>query len=124
MNVADQLRLSLQRLAQAPAGQVALFPSLALVGEELARDFGDALRAFRATAPEASAAQLLTLQQLADYLSELSGSQQDAFWIEPVALAVDPRWQRVRELALLALAAFQWSLGLAPGDVAQAEAAP
>jgi hypothetical protein len=119
VNVAEQLRLSLQRLAQPPAGQVALFPSLALVGEELAKDFGAALQAFRATVPELSESQRLALQRLADYLGELSKSQQDAFWIEPVALAVDARWQQVRELAVLALSAFEWSPG-----VAQAAAAP
>lgn len=108
MDVVAQLRHSLQRLAQLPAAQVALFPSLVVLGDELARSFDDALRAFRASAHEASAAQLRSLQQLDDYLSELSGSQNEAFWIEPIALAVDPRWQQVRDLASAALAAFRW----------------
>lgn len=122
MDVVAPLRHSLQRLAQLPAAQVALFPSLVVLGEELARGFDDALRAFRASAPEASAAQLSSLQQLADHLSELSRSQSQAFWLEPIALAVDPHWQQVREMASAALAAFHWPVeapergGAAPGS--------
>lgn len=107
MDVVAQLRHSLQRLAQPPAAQVTLFPSLVVVGDELALAFDDALRAFRAATPEASAAQLRALQQLDEYLSEL-GPQNEALWIEPIALAVDPRWERVRGLARATLAAFHW----------------
>lgn len=108
MDVAAQLRHSLQRLAQPPAAQVALFPSLAVLGDELAQAFGAALRAFRSAAPEASAAQWSALAQLDEYLSQLSGAENEALWIEPVALAVDPRWGRVRSLARAALEAFEW----------------
>lgn len=108
MDVLGPLRQSLQRLAQPPAVQVALFPSLALVGDELALGFHDALLAFRARVPEASAAQLAALQRLDDYLSELSGSQDESFWIERIALAMDARWEQVRSRARAALAAFSW----------------
>lgn len=110
MDVVAHLRHSLQRLAQPPAAQVALFPSFAVVGDELALSFDDALRSFRASAPEASPAQLASLEQLDDCLNELSRSQDEAFWIEPMALAVDPGWQRVRGLAQAALDAFHWPM--------------
>lgn len=112
MDVVAPLRHSLQKLAQPPAAQVALFPSLVVVGDELALGFDAALRAFRAAAPEASAPQLAALQQLEEYLRELSGPQNEAFWIEAIALAVDPRWARVRELSRAVLVAFHWPLEL------------
>jgi hypothetical protein len=107
MTAVSELRRCVQALAQPASVQVSLFPDFAVVGDELAIQFGDALEAYRSSAPPASA-QALALEQLDEYLSQLSGQEDRGFWDDPSALSSDPRWQRVRDLAKTALSTFGW----------------
>ena len=101
-----------QALAQPASVQVSLFPDFAVVGDELALQFDDALRAIRALGSPLSDNQIKSLDELDRYLSELSGPQNDDFWVDRALLGTDPRWHRVRELARIVLSAFAW-----PNDV-------
>jgi hypothetical protein len=103
-----ELRRCVQALAQPALVQVSLFPDFAAVGDELAGQFEDAMLAYRASAPTARSAQSLSLKQLADYLTELSGPKDSDFWCDNAVLASDVRWQRVRDLARMVLATFDW----------------
>jgi hypothetical protein len=97
-----------QALAQSSAVQVSLFPDFAVVGDELALQFEDALAAYRASAATDSGSQLRSLKQLDDYLNELSGPDNERFWVDRSALGTDARWQRIRDLATAVLVAFNW----------------
>jgi hypothetical protein len=103
-----ELRRCVQALAQPSSVQVALFPDFAVVGDELALQFADALGAYHASAPTDERGQLRCLKQLDDYLTELSGPANERFWLDRAALGSDVRWQRIRDLAKTVLVAFNW----------------
>jgi hypothetical protein len=108
MTATAELRRCLQALAQPAAEQVSLFPEFAVIGDELALQFDDALHAYHASASTPDPIQLESLRLLDDYLTELSGPEEDRFWLERAALASDPRWEQIRDLARAVLAAFAW----------------
>ena len=116
MTAVSELRRCLQALSQPASVQVSLFPDFAVVGDELALQFSDALLAYRASAAEADSAQSLALGQLDEYLSQLSGAENNGFWHERSALGSDERWQHVRDLARAALTTFGWSDEPPPRD--------
>ena len=116
MTVISELCRCVQALAQPASAQVSLFPDLAVVGDELALQFADALLAYQASAPPADSAQSLSLKQLDDYLSQLSGPEDRAFWLDRAALNSDVRWQRLRDLARAVLTAFRWPHEPPPRD--------
>jgi hypothetical protein len=57
--------------------------------------------------------QVEKLTTLNHYLANLSGQSQAAFWTDE-ALFTDPRWGKVRSLAKMALASFQWPIEVPP----------
>lgn len=116
MSTADELKRCLQGLAQPAAIQVSLFPDFAVVGDELALSFDEALTAHRASLSPLSVPQSTALDALDGYLSELSGPHNETFWLDRSALATDPRWQRVRDLARDTLQAFAWQLDVPDRD--------
>jgi hypothetical protein len=85
-----------------------MFPDFAVIGDELALQFSDALRAFRASAAQADTAQSFALGQIDEYLSQLSAPKNTGFWHDRAALGSDERWQHVRDLARAALITFGW----------------
>jgi hypothetical protein len=104
----DDLRHSVQALAQPADEQIALFPDFVVVGDELALDFESALERFRADAVSAPAQAVATVNALNAYLEQLSGPQNEDFWLDEARLREDPRWNQVRQLALAVLEAFGW----------------
>jgi hypothetical protein len=108
MTSVAELRRCVQALAQPAAVQISLFPDFAVVGDELALQFDDALQAYRASEPEGADRKLGSLKTLDDYLAKVSGPGDERFWQDRAALASDLRWQRVRELARAVLGAFAW----------------
>jgi hypothetical protein len=110
MSLKAELRRCVQALAQPAAVQISLFPDFAIVGDELALQFDEALRAYRTSEP-VGAVQRGSLNDLDDYLATLSGPEDEHFWLDRTALASDVRWQRVRDLARAVLAAFNWPDG-------------
>ncbi len=100
----ERLRESVQALAQPPEAQRALFPDFVVLGDELALDFDEALRAHRRDADPPSPHQAAALGELDDHLSALSGPAHLDFWEDPS----DPRWEHVRALAARVLDAFGW----------------
>ena len=64
MDAVAELRRCVQALAQPTAVQVSLFPDFAAVGDELALQFDDALRIYRASGAPDQPARLRSLNQL------------------------------------------------------------
>lgn len=108
MDRSTELKRCVQALAQPAAVQRALFPSFAVVGDELVLEFDDALRGWRAEQRTATEAQLATLSELECLIEHLSGPLNEDFWLDPVQLDVDARWEDLRLLARAACAAFGW----------------
>jgi hypothetical protein len=108
MTATAELRRCVQALAQPSPVQVSLFPDFAVVGDELALQFADALGAYHASGPPDERGQLRCLKQLDDYITELSGPEDERFWLDRPALGSDVRWQRIRDLARAVLVAFNW----------------
>lgn len=108
MNEAAELRRCVQALAQPAGVQLSLFPGFVVVGDELAIQFADALYAYRMSRPPTEPNQAESLEQLEHYLTKLSGTGEESFWLDRTAFASDVRWQRIRELARHVLAAFDW----------------
>jgi len=62
---------------------------------------------------ELSGEQKTRLTVLDDFLSEMSGSHNAAFWTDE-ALFTDSRWEEVRHLAQAALVSFGWPIEVPP----------
>ena len=116
MTAIAELRRCVQALAQPALVQVSLFPEFAVVGDELALQFDDALRAYSASGLTAEPSQLQSLKQLDDYLAELSGPENERFWLDRTVLFSDARWHRIRDLARAVLASFNWPDETPPRD--------
>ncbi len=111
--VLKQLRLSLQLLASPAQDQLHHFPvSWIDLPFEMADDFGHWARCV-STYWEVPQEQQTRLTLLDDFLSEMSGSHNAAFWTDE-ALYADPRWEEVRTMAQAALASFGWPVEVPP----------
>ena len=104
-----KLRWILQALAQPAVDQLQLFPGSPYVGEELAVEFESALIACRESGVSWGDSAATALHKLDAFMDSMSGEDHEDFWLDPHKLHVDPRWERMRLLALDALAAFDWS---------------
>ena len=108
------LRWSLQALAASPSEQLALFPDAVAKADELVLDFDNCAAVVRERDDAAlSESQLGALAAIDQHLATMSrlASELDAdIWSE-AALRDDPHWQRTRQLADEALAAFGWNTG-------------
>jgi hypothetical protein len=60
-----------------------------------------------------SNAQIVQLNRLDDFLSEMSGSLHSDFWTDE-ALSSDLRWEEVRTLAKAVLVSFGWPIEVPP----------
>jgi hypothetical protein len=99
MSTADELTRALHALAQPAAIQYSLFPDWVVVGDELALAFNEALEKHRASGTQLSIQQASALDELAAYMTEMSGPRDKAFWSNPSALQRDSRWQNIRDMA-------------------------
>jgi len=106
------LRWSLQALAASPSEQLALFPDAVAKADELVLDFDNCAAVVRGRDDAAlSESQIDALAAIDQHLATMSrlASELDAdIWSE-AALRDDPHWQRTRQLADEALAAFGWN---------------
>ncbi|QDT42689.1 hypothetical protein Pan241w_27770 [Gimesia alba] len=87
--------------------QIRLFPQGACIGDELVSDFDHNKLEF-VTNHEVTTEQLEAIEVLDEFLTELSGSDNEVFWCDPEPLRDDPRWNRIRELAGAVLQCFNW----------------
>jgi hypothetical protein len=118
-DILEQLKWSLQSLAQAGSVQPTLFPEQAPGADDLAFDFEQwATLARDAHGPELSGSQHASLEAIAAKLAIMSrdGAEFDADLWTDTALMTSEHWADVRRLALAALAAFGWSAAGAPGE--------
>lgn len=109
----DELRRTVQALAQDAELQVASFPDFVCIGDELVMEFGDALDAFRRSNPAADH-RMAALSALDAHIDALSGAVDEDFWWDPARLRTDGAWERTRQLARAVLAAFGWPLDAPP----------
>lgn len=109
MEPLSELRRAVQGLAQPASTQQALFPDFACVGDELAIELENALLWLRGAGVTLTPDQERALDALDRCLDDLSGPANEAFWVEPSALALDPRWETIRTLARDVLSNFEWS---------------
>jgi hypothetical protein len=98
---------------------VRLYPDEVVKPDELALDFDDAYRCARGaisrgwTGDQAEA--LAAIDAMLSGMSRGGSDFSEDLWLEP-ALFTDPRWERVRELALVTLRLFGWPLEEPPED--------
>lgn len=104
-----ELKRCVQALAQPAAVQRTLYPSFVIVGDELVLELDDALRGWRSEKHGATPQQFDALMKLDAYIESLSGPPNEDFWLDPLELERDPRWDEIRSLASGALAAFGWA---------------
>ncbi|HEY6410607.1 MAG TPA: hypothetical protein VIY29_24410 [Ktedonobacteraceae bacterium] len=111
--VLKQLCRSLQLLASPAQAQIRHFPVPWIVlTDEMADDLGHWAGCV-STYWELPQEQKTRLTELDGFLSEMSGSDDDAFWTDE-ALFTDSRWEEVRHLAQVALVSFGWPLEVPP----------
>lgn len=111
--VLKQLLRSLQLLASPAQDQAHHFPvSWIDLPFEMADDFGHWAGCV-STYWEVPQEQKTRLTLLDDFLSEMSGSHDAAFWTDE-ALFTDPRWEEVRIMAQAALVSFGWPVEVPP----------
>jgi hypothetical protein len=104
----EELRRTLQAIAQPEDIQKSLFPDFAFVADELVLEFSEALRITLLTDQEhLSSNQLQALERLDQKIIEFSGDQYLEVWLEKDSLA-HPVWDSFRSLALEALSQFGW----------------
>jgi hypothetical protein len=100
-------------LASPAQAQVRHFPVPWIVlTDEMADDFGHWARCV-STYWELAQEQKTRLTDLDGFLSKMSGSDNAAFWTDE-ALFTDSRWEKVRNLAQVALVSFGWPLEVPP----------
>jgi len=106
------LRWSLQALAASPSEQLALFPDAVAKADELVLDFDNCAAVVRerddAGLSESQHGALAAIDQQLATMSRLASELDADIWSE-AALRDDPHWQRTRQLAEEALAAFGWN---------------
>ncbi|MCB0084966.1 MAG: hypothetical protein KDE47_28695 [Caldilineaceae bacterium] len=103
----EELRRTLQALAQPADVQISLFPSGVAIGDELVLEFDEAFRGFRA-ACQASPQQDAALNELDEIIERHSGKHNEDLWCDPISLVTDSRWLEMREAAARALVEFGW----------------
>ena len=109
MNEVDSFKRALQALAQPASVQVELFPDFVAYGDELVLDYGEALERFGVQSRDSlTRAQRAALADLDSRITELSGPDNEAFWLTRDALFKDPRWEEIRQLAKAVLREFGW----------------
>jgi hypothetical protein len=109
VNESDQLKRSVQALAQPAPVQVEPFPNFVVVGDELALDFDDALLRFRPVVWERlTHRQRESFEALDKELHRLSGPGNQEFWLDRTLLDADPRWEHLRVLAATVLQEMGW----------------
>lgn len=107
--VEAEFKWSLQALAQPGAVQQELFPDAEAIGQALVDRYRLAYKAHKAAGfGKFSPVQRGRLRTLEATLADLSQEHNQAFWMDPEALANDPRWAQVRGHAQAALEAFGW----------------
>ena len=111
--VLKQLCRSLKLLASPAQVQVNHFPVHWIVlTDEMADDLAHWAECV-STYWELPQEQKTRLTELDGFLSEMSGSDNAAFWTDE-ALFTDSRWEKVRNLAPAALVSFGWPLEVPP----------
>jgi hypothetical protein len=106
------LCFTLQLLAARGVDQLAHFPPSVSVADELALDYdhwSTSIHSYWSLSQDQTAC----LNSLDDYLDAMGGERNRAVWTDE-ALLSDPRWERVRHLARLALASFGLQIELPP----------
>jgi hypothetical protein len=110
-----QLRFALQALAMSAEVQLSLFPEFVCRADELALDFGDAIRLPLGdlTGQQASALRAIEIEIAA---RSRGGARFTAeFWTDG-ALRSSPDWVLLRRLGAAALTAFGWPVAEPPRD--------
>ena len=104
-----EFKWALQALAQPGPVQQELLPDEDAIGQALVDRYQVAYKARKAAGyGQFSPVQRGRLRTLAGALAGLSEEHNQAFWMDPEALASDPRWAQVREQARAVLEAFGW----------------
>jgi len=103
-----ELQRTVRALAQPLEVQETLFPDFVVLGDELVMELGDALGACRRTGVVWSALQEQGLSELDAFIVSVSGEQYLELWTERDRMRTDPRWTRMRNLAVAVLDAFGW----------------
>jgi hypothetical protein len=112
-NVLQNMRHSLQMLASPAQAQLSHFPAGWIVlTDELVLDF-DAWYVRIYSYWELSVEQIASLMNLDEFLNTMSVESNSDFWTDG-ALSSDHRWERVRNLAKLALISLEWPLEIPP----------
>lgn len=111
--VLEQLKWSVQALAQPAEVQVTLFPVFVCVADELALDLQNWLLAAKGQNIPLGPAAISRITDIDQELSALSGKAHEEFW-NVHALKNDMRWENIRERARAALAAAGWENAAPP----------
>lgn len=114
MSAIEHLKWALQALAQPSDTQIELFPAFVCVPDELVLDYDEWFRKVR-NEHDLTPEQLNSLRKLDAAIEKESGPSHAELWTE-AALHTDPRWERFRELARNALAAFDWPMSVPRRD--------
>jgi hypothetical protein len=103
-------KASLRALAQPADVQLSLYRDGCAKVDELAIDFGLRWEVYRHSFDsEITQQQLQKANELDDWLSSISGAENERYWTE-AALKSCPEWEHARSLAREALDLFGWSL--------------
>lgn len=108
---------SVQALAAPADVQATLYPDFVVKPDELALDFDHGYECARSSVAagwsEPQRAALAALDAKLDAMSRGGAEFTADLWLEP-ALASDPNWEEVRELARAVLGRFSWSVESPP----------
>lgn len=113
------LKEAVQALAQPAMVQDKLYPDSLSKGDEMALQFDEAYEAVDNAQIELSAMQDAALNELDQYIDDLSPVEEDDdsmddFWCDATLLYKDPRWEEIRKRADAVLVAFDWELAVPP----------
>ena len=115
----QHLMWSVQALAAPAEVQVTLYPDFVVKANELALDFDNWYECARfSLAPEWSESQRTSLAALdakLDAMSRSGAEFTEDLWLES-ALAADPNWEQVRDLARTAIRLFSWPVECPPRE--------